>query len=196
MKNEKKYPCIVNKNAQNKYIGIMFNGDQGIYRKETVRALKKAGVQKELIKDVKKADGDLTISRILIKADLYDVLVNVFNCMDARTAILDYIDSLDEGVVNKFKSDLSDLEGDLSKMTSVLNKEPDLEFMLFAIDKRISDKCITACESLMTIHQEITKAVITKYQEACKRKLQRLNEEIQSIQEETEKLERLILKIK
>ena len=61
MSNEKKYPSIENKNGQapKQYIGIMFNGDQGVYRKATVKALKKSGAPKTLISAVKKADGDL-----------------------------------------------------------------------------------------------------------------------------------------
>ena len=94
MKNEKKYPCIVNRSGQapREYIGIMYNGDQGVYKRTTIKALKNSGASKACIDAVKAADGDLEISKILIESDQMDVLVDVFNTTDSSTAVWDYVD--------------------------------------------------------------------------------------------------------
>lgn len=197
MSMEKKYPCIVNRSGKipSKYIGIMFNGDQGVYRKATVKALKKAGVEKTLINAVKTADGDLAISKILIEADLFDVLVNVFNGTDARTAVFDFIDNLDDSVVDEFKTDLSNIEADFSKTVSQLGKDPDIDAVLAEIDKRIDERCTTACKKLTDIHEDTAKTVLVKYHEACAEKLQELNKEMQDLNDEKKRLEAIIQKI-
>lgn len=198
--NNEKYPCIINRSGKSpkEYIGIMFNGDQGVYRKETAKFLKKSGASKELIKAVKAAKGDLELSRILIEANQYDALVNVFNSTDSRTAILDYLDELYQGVVGGAKIGFSHLEEEISKVASKLNKNADssdIDAAIAEFDKSIQARAELACKKLETIHNETAKNVIEKYHAACERKLKKLKEEIQAIQDEKERLGQIIQKI-
>lgn len=197
MSNEKKYPSIVNRSGQapREYIGIMFNGDQGVYRKATVKALKKYGASKANINAVKAADGDLAISRILIEADLFDVLVDVFNDMDSRTVVLDYIDSLYSSIVDEFKADSSSIEVNFSKTVSQLSKAPDIHAIIAETDKSIDERAVSAYKKLEDIHEGTAKAVLEKYREACARKLKKLEKEIHDIQDEQKRMESIIIKI-
>ncbi len=196
MNNEKKYPCIVNTSGQapKEYIGIMFNGDQGVYRKATVKALKRAGASKKHISAVKAANGDLAIAKILIEADLYDVLVEVFSTVDSRTVVMDYIDNLYFGVVESV-SDFSDIKVDFFKTVSQLGKEPDIDAVIAEVDENIEDRVAVACKKLKDIHEETAKTVLEKYHKACKERLKKMREEIQEIQEKQTKLKASIQKI-
>lgn len=197
MSNVQKYPCIVNRSGMipKEYIGIMFNGDCGVYRKETVKALKKFGASKELIRAVKAADGDLAISTILIEADQFDVLVNVFNDTDSRTAVLDYMDELYQSVVSEAKNDFSSMEKDFSKMLSHLGENPDIDAIIKATDEEIDTQTEELVKKMISIHDETGKSVIRKYHEACERKLKKLKEEIQKIEDEQQRLKAVISKI-
>ena len=197
MSNEKKYPCIVNRSGQTPkyYIGIMFNGDQGVYRKATVKALKKSGASKTHINAVKAADGDLAISKILIEADLFDVLVDVFKDTDSRTAVLDYIDGLYSSIVDESITDLSSITVEFSKTASSLSQTTDIHTVLTEVDKCIDEHVVSVCKKLEDIHEETAKAVLRKYHEACARKLQKLEKEIQDMKDEKKRLEAIIQKI-
>lgn len=196
MSNLQKYPCIENTNgeASKEYIGILFNGDQGVYRKETIKFLKKLRASKDLISAVKAADGDLTISKILIEAEQFDVLVNVFNGTDSRTVILDYLDELYQGAVKETEITLSCMEEEFSNTVSQLGKNSDINDTIAVIDKSIEEQTEVVCKKLEYIHNKTAKSVIEKYHEACKRKLKKLKEEIQKIQDEKKRLEAIIQK--
>ena len=197
MSNEKKYPCIVNRSGQapKEYIGIMFNGDQGVYRKATVKALKKAGASNECISAVKAADGDLAIAKILIEADLFDILLEVFNSSDSRTVVMDYIENLYYSVVDEAKGDFSDIESYFSKTVSQLGKEPDIHAVITEVDEAIQERVEILCKKAHDIHEETAKTVLEKFHEARKRKLEKLKKEIQTLQEEQDKMARIIQKI-
>ncbi|MBE5806359.1 MAG: hypothetical protein E7313_06635 [Clostridiales bacterium] len=177
MSNKKKYPCIVNRSGQapKEYIGIMFNGDQGVYRKATVKALKKAGTSKEYISAVKAADGDLAIAKILIEADL--------------------IENLYFSVVDEAKGDFSDIESSFSKTVSQLGKDPDIHAVIAEVDEAIQERVEVLCKKAYDIHEETEKTVLEKFHEACKRKLEKLKKEIQTLQEEQDKIKAIIQKI-
>ena len=177
---EKKYPCSVNRSEQvpNHYSGIMFNGDQDVYRKAIVNALKKAGVEEALITAVKTAEGDLAISKILIEADQFDVLVNVFDGTDARTAVFYYVKSLRDNVVDEFKADLVNIKSDFSKIVKNLDKNPDIDAALTGIDRCINECYATAFKKFDAIDEDIAKSVFQKYHEACAKKLRKPNEEM------------------
>lgn len=196
MSNEKKYPCIVNRSGQapKEYIGIMFNGDQGVYRKATVKALKKAGASKECISAVKAADGDLAIAKILIKADLFDILVEVFNISDSRTVVMDYIENLYYSVVEEAKGDFSDIESYFSKTVSQLGKKTDIHAVIAEVDEAIHEQVEVICKKVRDIHEETAKTVLEKFYEACKRKREKLKKEIQTLQEEQDKMRLIINK--
>lgn len=159
MSNEKKYPCIVNRSGQapKEYIGIMFNGDQGVYRKATVKALKKDGASKECISAVKAADGDLAIAKILIEADLFDILLEVFNSSDSRTVVMDYIENLYYSVVDEAKGDFSDIESYFSKTVSQLGKDPDIHAVIAEVDDAIQERVEVLCKRLMTFTKKLPK---------------------------------------
>lgn len=197
MSNEKKYPCIVNRSGQapKEYIGIMFNGDQGVYRKATVKALKKAGASKECISAVKAADGDLAIAKILIEADLFDILLEVFNSSDSRTVVMDYIENLYYSVVDEAKGDFSDIESHFSKTVSQLGKDPDIHAVIAEVDEAIQERVEVLCKKAHDIHEETAKTVLEKYNEARKRKIEKLKKEIRTLQEEQDKMNAIIQKI-
>jgi hypothetical protein len=193
MKNEK-YPCIFSKSGQlpKEYIGIMYNGDQGVYRKATIKALKKAGESKEIIKAVKAADGDLETSKILIEADLFDILVDVFNISDSRTAVWDYIDNLYQSVVDEANTEFSSITADFTKLVSELDGEPDIQAILAENDKTIVNRTEELLKKLFDLHEETAKTVYQKYQEALKKHLDKLKKELQAIRAEKARLEALI----
>lgn len=197
MSNEKKYPCIVNRSGQapKEYIGIMFNGDQGVYRKATVKALKKAGASKECISAVKAADGDLAIAKILIEADLFDVLLEVFNSSDSRTVVMDYIENLYYSVVDEAKSDFSDIESGFSKTVGQLGTDPDIKAVIAEVDDTIQKRMEVLCKKAHDIHEGTAKTVLEKYNEARKRKIEKLKKEIRTLQEEQDKMNAIIQKI-
>lgn len=197
MSNEKKYPCIVNRSGQapKEYIGIMFNGDQGVYRKATVKALKKAGTSKECISAVKAADGDLAIAKILIEADLFDVLLEVFNSSDSRTVVMDYIENLYYSVVDEAKSDFSDIESSFSKTVGQLGTDPDIKAVIAEVDDTIQKRMEVLCKKAHDIHEGTAKTVLEKYNEARKRKIEKLKKEIRTLQEEQDKMNAIIQKI-
>lgn len=197
MSNEKKYPCIVNRSGQapKEYIGIMFNGDQGVYSKATVKALKKAGASKEYISAVKAADGDLAIAKILIEADLFDILLEVFNSSDSRTVVMDYIENLYYSVVDEAKGDFSDIESYFSKTVSQLGKDPDIHAVIAEVDEAIQERVEVLCKKAYDIHEETAKTVLEKFHGARKRKLEKLKKEIQTLQEEQDKMQAIIQKI-
>lgn len=197
MSNEKKYPCIVNRSGQapKEYIGIMFNGDQGVYRKATVKALKKAGASKECISAVKAADGDLAIAKILIEADLFDILLEVFNSSDSRTVVMDYIENLYYSVVDEANGDFSDIESYFSKTVSQLGKDPDIHAVIAEVDDAIQERVEVLCKKAHDIHEETAKTVLEKYNEARKRKIEKLKKEIRTLQEEQDKMNAIIQKI-
>lgn len=197
MSNEKKYPCIVNRSGQapKEYIGIMFNGDQGVYRKATVKALKKAGASKECISAVKAADGDLAIAKILIEADLFDVLLEVFNSSDSRTVVMDYIENLYYSVVDEAKSDFSDIESVFSKTVGQLGTDPDIKAVIAEVDDTIQKRMEVLCKKAHDIHEGTAKTVLEKYNEARKRKIEKLKKEIRTLQEEQDKMNAIIQKI-
>lgn len=192
IKNE--YPCIINRSqiAPKDYIGIMYNGDQGVYRKATVKALKKAGTSKECIKAVRAADGDLEISKILIEADLFDILVDVFNLSDSRTAVFDYIDNLYLSIVDEAEVEFANFEIDFSKTVSQLGENPDISKVLSKVDGEIQNRTEVLCEKLEDIHQTTARTILEKFQEACKRKLAKLKKELQEVQEEKRRLEKML----
>lgn len=197
MSNEKKYPCIVNRSGQapKEYIGIMFNGDQGVYRKATVKALKKAGASKECISAVKAADGDLAIAKILIEADLFDVLLEVFNSSDSRTVVMDYIENLYYSVVDEAKSNFSDIESVFSKTVGQLGTDPDIKAVIAEVDDTIQKRMEVLCKKAHDIHEGTAKTVLEKYNEARKRKIEKLKKEIRTLQEEQDKMNAIIQKI-
>lgn len=196
MKKERKNQSIVNKSGihENHYIGIFYNGDQRVYRKATVKALKKSGAEKKLIKAVKAADGDLKISRLLIEADCFDVLVDVYSYTDARTAIWDYIENILGEVVDEYSEDLAEIEKSFSKSVVNLSKNADKEAVLAEIDKCIDSQCLIACEKL-GLSNEAAKEVLAKYYDACNNKLKELNKERQRILTEKKRLEGILSKI-
>lgn len=196
MSKKNQYPYIVNRGEihENRYIGIMYNGDQRVYRKATVKALKKEGAEKSLIKAVKAADGDLAISRTLIEADRFDILVDVFTPTDARTAVWDYIESSRDDIVNDFKDDMSNLEKSIAKTASNLSKDADHAVVLDEIDKSIDEQCEAALEKL-GVCNETAKEVLRKYHEACVNKLKELNKERQKLLAEKKRLEALLSKV-
>lgn len=197
MSNEKKYPCIVNRSGQapKEYIGIMFNGDQGVYRKATVKALKKAGASKECISAVKAADGDLAIAKILIEADLFDILLEVFNSSDSRTVVMDYIENLYYSVVDEAKGDFSDIESYFSKAVGQLGTDPDIKAVIAEVDDTIQKRMEVLCKKAHDIHEGTAKTVLEKYNEARKRKIEKLKKEIRTLQEEQDKMNAIIQKI-
>lgn len=197
MSNEKKYPCIVNRSGQapKEYIGIMFNGDQGVYRKATVKALKKAGASKECISAVKAADGDLAIAKILIEADLFDILLEVFNSSDSRTVVMDYIENLYYSVVDEAKGDFSDIESYFSKTVGQLGTDPDIKAVIAEVDDTIQKRMEVLCKKAHDIHEGTAKTVLEKYNEARKRKIEKLKKEIRTLQEEQDKMNAIIQKI-
>ena len=192
MKDEKKYPCIVNRSGQapREYIGIMYNGDQGVYKRATIKALKNSGASKACIDAVKAADGDLEISKILIESDQMDVLVDVFNTTDSSTAVWDYVDELYSSVADV---DTEALASKLvSKAVSRLGKDANIKDVLAEVDKAIIEQTDKMLDELKERHEKNAKIVLKKFQEARKKKLQRLKEEIQAIQEEKKRLEELM----
>ena len=192
MKNEKKYPCIVNRSGQapREYIGIMYNGDQGVYKRATIKALKNSGASKACIDAVKAADGDLEISKILIESDQMDVLVDVFNTTDSSTAVWDYVDELYSSVADV---DTEALASKLvSKAVSRLGKDANIKDVLAEVDRAIIEQTDKMLDELKERHEKNAKIVLKKFQEARKKKLQRLKEEIQAIQEEKKRLEELM----
>lgn len=193
MKNEK-YPCIFSKSGQlpKEYIGIMYNGDQGVYRKATIKALKKAEASKEIIKAVKAAEGDLETSKILIEANLFDILVDVFNISDSRTAVWDYIDNLYQSVVDDADTEFSDIITDFKKSVSELGEEPDIPAILAEFDETVQKRSEELCQKLFDMHEETAITVLQKYREACKKRLEKLRKKIQAIQEEKARLEAYI----
>ena len=197
MSNEKKYPCIVNRSGQapKEYIGIMFNGDQGVYRKATVKALKKAGASKECISAVKAADGDLAIAKILIEADLFDILLEVFNSSDSRTVVMDYIENLYYSVVDEANGDFSDIESYFSKTVGQLGTDPDIKAVIAEVDDTIQKRMEVLCKKAHDIHEGTAKTVLEKYNEARKRKIEKLKKEIRTLQEEQDKMNAIIQKI-
>lgn len=197
MSNEKKYLCIVNRSGQapKEYIGIMFNGDQGVYRKATVKALKKAGASKECISAVKAADGDLAIAKILIEADLFDILLEVFNSSDSRTVVMDYIENLYYSVVDEAKGDFSDIESYFSKTVGQLGTDPDIKAVIAEVDDTIQKRMEVLCKKAHDIHEGTAKTVLEKYNEARKRKIEKLKKEIRTLQEEQDKMNAIIQKI-
>lgn len=197
MSNEKKYPCIVNRSGQapKEYIGIMFNGDQGVYRKATVKALKKAGASKECISAVKAADGDLAIAKILIEADLFDILLEVFNSSDSRTVVMDYIENLYYSVVDEAKGDFSDIESYFSKTVGQLGTDPDIKAVIAEVDDTIQKRMEVLCKKAHDIHEGTAKTVLEKYNEARKRKIEKLKKKIRTLQEEQDKMNAIIQKI-
>ena len=196
MKKKSKNRSIENKGGihRNHYIGIFYNGDQRVYRKATVRALKKGGDKKTLIKAVKAADGDLEISRLLIEADRFDVLVDVFSHTDARTAVWDYIENILGDVVDEYSSDLANIEKSFSETIRNFSEDADKEAVLAEYDKCIDNQCLLVCKEL-GITNDAAKEVLKKYQVACTNKLKEINKERQRLIAEKKRLEAIISKI-
>ncbi len=191
------YSNIINRNGRvpSDYIGIMFNGDMGVYRKSTIKALKKRNVEKTVIKAVRAADGDLAISKILIKEDLFDVLVDIFNVTDARTAVLDYIETLDDQVADECKAELNGIKGEIANAASQVDKNSDYAAAVVKFDKKINEICDAAHEKLKSIHSSTAKEVYSKYHDACERKLKALKKQIKDMEEESKKLNAIIKRI-
>ena len=89
-----------------------------------MKALKKAGASKECISAVKATDGDLAIAKILIEADLFDILLEVFNSSDSRTVVMDYIENLYYSVVDEAKGDFSDIESSFFQDSKSVRQRP------------------------------------------------------------------------
>lgn len=194
---KEKYPSIVNKSGQipQEYIGIIFNGDRGIYRKKVLKALRRSKAPKELLKAAKTAEGDLAISRCLIEADQFDVLVNIFNKMDARTAVMDYIQGLYDDAIHDTESNLCNVMTEFSNSVNKSAKTQDIDTVLADIDKKIENQIEAACKKVTDIHTKTAKEILTKYHEACERKLEKIRKEIQDIQAEQRRLEEIIDKM-
>lgn len=86
------------------YTGILYNGDCRVYKKPVLHQLKHMKCDTDVIKKVKKSRGDLEIARILIEANLMNVLVHVFNACDASVSVSDYIDEEYEKVIQEFRT--------------------------------------------------------------------------------------------
>ena len=185
MSNEKKYPSIVNRSGQapREYIGIMFNGDQGVYRKATVKALKKYGASKANINAVKAADG--------VDPEDYS-LVRLGKA--GRTRHMGIRPTVRGSVMNPNDHPHGGGEG-RSKTVSQLSEAPDIHAIIAETDKSIDERAVSAYKKLEDIHEGTAKAVLEKYREACARKLKKLEKEIHDIQDEQKRMESIIIKI-
>lgn len=198
-KRNEKYPCVfkldvsgeplkaVPGKSRGNYTGILFNGDCKVYCKATVRALKAIKADRALIKAVKSAKGDLEISRLLIEANQFDVLVEVFNVTDAHTAINDYIDYGYEAIVAEFSGYAKNYKPHIDT-----DKASDIIALIKSIDDEIKEKSAKACDELKKFHLEVAKPIIDKYHVACIKMIARLEEEAQTYRKEIEELEKLL----
>lgn len=143
---------------------------------------------------MKATDGDLAIAKILIQADLFDILLEVFNGSDSRTVVMDYIENLYYSVVYEAKGDFSDIESYFSKTVSQLGKKPDIHAVITEVDEAIQERVEVLCKKARDIHEETAKTVLEKFHEARKRKLEKLKKEIQTLQEEQDKRFKQVLK--
>ena len=63
------------------------------------------------------------------------------------------------------------------------------------VDEAIQERVEILCKKAHDIHEETAKTVLKKFHEARKRKLEKLKKEIQTLQEEQDKMARIIQKI-
>lgn len=189
-----KYPTAVNKaGAPKEYIGIVFNGDVQVYRKATLKALKKEkGKESEkLIKEVKAAEGDLEISKLLIEADRYDILIDVFNATDCRTAIFDYIANKYQSVADRQRTMMEKHVEKMVRIVETYGKDADSERLLEEIDRQIDQDTCEALEELKILHEDTASQVFTKYHDALVAKLEELRKmqkEFELMQEDLEEM--------
>lgn len=189
-----KYPTAVNRAGTTKeYIGIIFNGDRGVYRKDTIKALKKEKDEKskKLLKAVKAAEGDIEISRLLIEADRYDILVDVFNSTDCRTVIIDYLDNKYQLSLKKHKRVMNKHLEETNRVVKDSGKQVNWERILQELDEQIENDTHEAMEELKKLHNETANEVFAKYQAALDKKLKELKamqEELKGVQDELEEM--------
>lgn len=172
---------VIKKNSEG-YVGILFNGDCNIYRKATLKALKARKADKEIISEVKDSNGDLEISKILIDADMYDILVSVFSTVDAKTAVNDYLDCGYQAIVAKFNEYKKNFKPEF-------DKSEDVNEVIQRIDAEINDKCSEVAAELEKFHSETAKTVLEKFHKACRERLVKIEEEIVKLEAHQKALE-------
>lgn len=189
-----KYPTAVNIAGTTKeYIGIIFNGDRGVYRKDTIKALKKEKDEKskKLLKAVKAAEGDIEISRLLIEADRYDILIDVFNGTDCRTVIIDYLDNKYQLSLKKHKRVMNEHLEETNRVVKDSGGQVNWERILRELDEQVDKDMNEAMEELEKLHNETASDVFAKYQAALDKKLKELKamqEELKGVQDELEEM--------
>lgn len=166
---------VPGKNGES-YTGIIFNGDCRVYKRPVVHQLKRIKCDKEIIKNIKKSRGDLEIARILIEADLMEVLVHVFNPSDARVSVSNYIDEEYQKNVQEFKSwGENNITADKLKDSG----EP-WPKVLERVDAEIARKVDEEIKKLEET-QKRCEAVHKKFLAACAEELKWLEKELQKL---------------
>lgn len=163
------------------YTGILYNGDCRVYKKPVLHQLKHMKCDTDVIKKVKKSRGDLEIARILIEADLMNVLVHVFNACDASVSVSDYIDEEYEKVIQEFRT-----WGD-NNITpeKICNSDEPWQETIGKIDAEIAKKADAGIEKLAEV-KERCDAVREKFSVARAEELKRLEKELQNLRMEKE----------
>ena len=186
-----KYPAVVKRTKE--YIGIIFNGDMGVYRKDTIKALKKEKDEKSkrLLKAVKAAEGDIEIGRALIEADRYDILVDVFNGTDCRTVIIDYLEYKYQLLLKKHKRVMNERLEEINNVVNESRNQVNWERILRKLDKQVDNDKHDAMDELEKIHKETACKIFAKYHAVLDKKLRKLKtmqEELQVVQDELEEM--------
>ena len=187
MNNEQSYPCVVNKSEKvsNANIESIFEGDLDMYRQKTIKALKKSGNSKELIKAVKTADGVLEISSFLMEADRFDILVEVFNESACSIFIHEYVRGLYQRFIEaKYPLIYINIMGNISMILKQFEQQlgmfklvqehllkeshiKDIDEILLKLDRIIIvEKSGEHLRERLNKCNEITKDVLEKYYEA------------------------------
>ena len=141
----------------------------------------------DVIKKVKKSRGDLEIARILIEANLMNVLVHVFNACDASVSVSDYIDEEYEKVIQEFRT-----WGD-NNITpeKICNSDEPWQETIGKIDAEIAKKADAGIEKLAEV-KERCDAVREKFSVARAEELKRLEKELQDLRMEKEAIKEKI----
>lgn len=149
------------------YVSILVNGDQGIYANATIEALTQSGAKKPLVDAVKNAGCDLEISQILIMADRFDILVDVFKGTDSYTAMEDYIIKKDYEIDVELKKDLEDIDEAYRRTVNSIGKIPSPNS---AIYKKFEEKRERRCEKARDKSERLHEIIYTKYKRAWGRR--------------------------
>ena len=149
------------------YISMLINGDQGVYCNATIQALRNSGAKRSIINAVKKAEGDLAISRILIDADRSDVLVKVFKQTDSYIVLEDYIIKKDYDIDVKLNQELADIDAEFCETLNSLGRVPDANHSIY---KKFEEKRDKRYEKARNKSEEFHNIIYAKYNRACGRK--------------------------